>query len=140
MSTLEKFIDKVENAITKFIESDAEVDDVAVIRLKNEDELILEELKSIKVAKACRSFFTCGSVFGLLLFSVFGFAFAWPLPVLAMLAVTGTVLGLNLYSLSQINGGIELLGEKHETPDTHDNDSGGGVFTCCSSAVCWRHR
>lgn len=115
MSTLEKFIDKVETAITKFIDSDTDTDDSAVIRLKNEDELLLEELKSIKVAKAGRSLFTCGSVFGLLVFSAIGYATAWPLPILAFLAVTGTVLGVNLYSLSGINGDIELLGERHET-------------------------
>jgi hypothetical protein len=115
MSTLEKFIDKVENAIAKFVDSDSDTEDSAVLRLKNEDELLLEELKSFKVAKAGRSLFTCGSVFGLMAFSAFGYAFAWPLPVLAILAVTGIVLGLNVYSLGRINGDLELLAEKHES-------------------------
>ena len=115
MSAIEKFIDKVEKALTNFIEDDAGPKDAAVIRLKNEEELILEELKSYKVARSGRSLLTCGLTSALIGFSLFGYAFAWPLAVNVVLAVTAVVMGANLYSLSMVNKSLDALEERHET-------------------------
>ena len=114
MSTLQKFIDKVEKAINDFVESGPEANDPALIRLHQEEELLLEEVKSMNITRAGRSVFTCASVFGAMVFATIGYLAAWPTAILVLLGMTSVVAAVNGYSMLQVRQQLDLLEERHD--------------------------
>ena len=114
MSTLQKFIDKVEKAINDFVESGPEANDPALIRLHQEEEALLEEVKSINITRAGRSLFTCASVFGALIFGTIGYLTAWPTAIMILLAMTGAVAGVNGYAMFQVRQQLDELEGRHD--------------------------
>ena len=114
MSTLRKFIEKVERAINDFVDSGPESNDPALIRLHQEEEALLEEVKSMNVVRASRSFFTCASVFAVLSLSFVAYLASWPFSLMLLIGITSVIAVMNAHSMFSLNKQLDQLEERHE--------------------------
>jgi len=114
VTTLQKFIDKVERAIADFVETGPEASDPTLLRLKREEEDLLDDVKSMNMARAGRSFFTCASVFGMLVFAAIGQLTAWPAAIMVLLGMTTVTAAVNGWAGYGVRRQLDELVERHD--------------------------